>query len=541
MRLVRDGDKILIYEAGPNEKRYLASTGFIFSPSARCWVIPEWAFEGLPPTFHRIPIGGTAKIPAPVPNFFYLSHLPDHFNLYEFQKTLALNLTSGPWGLWADAGCGKTACSLAAYRILKRQSKVKGMIVIGPENGRHVWCGPNSDSARFIGEPGFYLESGGEKKPPAEGIIYTTAAKVFLAPYQTWLTELLQTRQFILCIDEVHTCSGALSKRYAQIRSWAKWAQYRWLLSATPTSNYPDSFWALYCILTDSNVALDTWIKWFRKGKTEGSKSQWHRARLEGLGRYLKYCTSVVRKDDVAPWLPAVTQSVMRIPLIGKQRELYSKLVDGAKAEGAVGSQVEAGRNNWRHHLSYLVSMASHPLISGDATWKPEDIGKLDALKMILDSAGDQKVCIWSWHPNVLNWIAEQIGPEQCVIYHGQVSESQKTAAVHRFNEDPNVKYFLGNPQAAGTSLNLGAGTMRVFWDLGWSYVQFHQACERINRITRTKPITSYVLIAENTIEEVMWNSIQRKEELAGYITSESNNRKQDQVKSEVLNLWSGS
>lgn len=538
MKATRNQDQIVITEATGEARRYLACSGWPFSYYARGYVIPEWAYWGLPSKYRPATIQGQGApcIAERRCNPLDLLLLPPELTLFPFQKPLALNLTTGRYGLWADAGVGKTVTTLAAYRMLRAKGLVRGMIVVGPENGRHVWCGPRSESARWLNEPGHYLESGGKQEPPAEGIIYTTAAKVFLSPYHTWLFDRLKTGQFILAIDEAHCCSGSLTQRFATLESWAKYCPWVWLLSATPTANYPDSFWALYRLLTGSNVSLDAWVQWFRATKETGSKSKWKVDRLKALGGYLAYCTKRVKKKDVAPQLPPVTEQIFRIPLQGKQRAWYAGLINDLRdSEGELGSQVHAGTKNWQHKLQYLVSMASHPLIGGYEGWGEGDIAKLDMLRTLLQSIGRQKALIWSWHPGVLDWLAQVIGPEKCVVYHGSISKSQKDAAVRRFQEDASVQYFLGNPSAAGTSLNLGAGTVRIFWDLGWSYVQYHQACERNNRITRTLPVTSYVLIAENTVEEMMWTAIQRKEELSGHIVSESRTKTYEK---EVSNLW---
>lgn len=540
MKLLRNRDNIIVQGAQGRDKKLLANE-FIWSPYAKGYVVPEWAFSGLPTTFQKAgPIEGDPGREVPRGNPFDLAYLPLTLqeSLYPFQRDVALKMVAGPWGAWHSAGVGKTVTTIAAYKILREKGLVDGMLVVGPENGRHVWCGPYGEPNRWIGEEGFYLESGAKQEPPPCGIVYTTAAKVFLHPYQGWLTRLVETGRFILCLDECHQI-GSLTSRFAQIRSWVKWCKWRWLLSATPTRSYPDSFWAMYVLLLDSDVSLDTWCNWFRRGQQTGSRSSWHRARLEGLGRYLSFCTSVIKKEDVAPWLPPVTEQVMRITLTGKQREWYKKLVNEHKQEkGSLGKNIHASSKDWKRKLIYLVSMASHPLVSNVDGWQDKDIAKLDALKMLISSIGDQKTCIWSWHPGVLDWLATKIGSESCVIYHGQVTKRRKEEAVHRFNNDPKIQFFLGNPSAAGTSLNLGEGTVRIFWDHSWSYVEYHQACERINRITRTKPISSYVLIGENTVEEIMWKAIQRKEELAGYITRENDSDTDDRLLSEVLEMW---
>ena len=83
---------------------------------------------------------------------------------------------------------------------------------------------------------------------------------------------------------------------------------------------------------------------------------------------------------------------------------------------------------------------------------------------------------------------------------------------------------------------------MRIYWDLGWSWSDYHQSCERINRITRKLPITGYVLISSNTVEEMIWKAIARKMELASLLvsggTSSTAATFAQHETQEVLRLW---
>lgn len=419
----------------------------------------------------------------------------------------------GGWGEWAACGCGKTLISVWAYWILKQLGKVDGMIVIGPEVGRHAWCGDESLVAEYIGTENAGHWVARNKQTPTSGILYMTGAKCFREPYCSEITRLVQSRRWILVTDECQEFTGPNSKRVQFINLWADWCLWRWALSATPQNNYPDTSWAIYRYLTRSDVTLQEWNDWF--GGTHG---RWNKHRLAQYGRHQQGFSQVREKADVAPWLPPVTSRVIRVPLEGRQEELYGQVCLEGKA--AWEARTIQAHDVWTR-LVHLQSIASHPLVAQEQAYG--EISKLRYLKELLFGIGTQKTCIWSWHPAVLDWlfgILNREVPGSCVRYHGQVPKSEKDVAAHRFNHDPEVQFFLGNPSSAGMSLNLPAGSVRIYWDMHWEWVDLHQSRERIERMEVDAggnpivplPITEFILVGAGTVEEMMLEAVEKKQ-----------------------------
>ena len=474
-----------------------------------------------------------------------LLHLPQTMAPFPFQREdICYMVEPGGWGAWLDAGCGKTFEALGAYIILKRTGQVDGMLVIGPEAGRHVWCKSNdpaykSKAEEFIGEGGHYVE---KKTPlPKSGIIYSTGDKIFRSPYFEQINELLKSKRWILCVDEAHMFSGYFSKRFNILDLWAEWCRWRWLMSATSQSNYPDTTYPIYKLITRTEVTLEEWNGWFKK-----SDGGWKESRLAMYGRYQRRFSSTRRKrlpdgtpnPEIAPHLPPVTSTVIRVPLENRQWELYDQVLREGRA---VFAERSINAQEFWHKLVHLHSIASHPLVSGETNFG--QISKFRILEQLLQTVGNQKVCIWSWHPAVLEWLCVELR-ERSVLYHGAVSKRDKEQAVYRFNNDPSVRYFLGNPSAAGVSLNLQAGSVRIFWDQHPEWHELHQARERIDRIDNYSgvPLTEYVMLGQGTVEEVTYEANERKQNLQRLVLGQN---KEDvwssPVVGNIFERWKGS
>ena len=542
MRYTHDG-LARVVEARPEteEDRGWASKlrgPFRFNRHRGSVVVPEFASGILREAPGGRPILRDLQTPQSPSDPLALLECPFFDRLYPFQQEAVGRMVDpGGFGLWLDCGLGKSVVLLAAYSILRKRGTARGVIVLGPNVAAQIWTGEGSLLHQWTGETGHEIRTGDKRYPPQEGVVFCSHAKVFRRPYQTWVEERIRTGKWILVIDEAQMISGEVSKRFAAIRSWAHFAPWRWLASGTPVSNYPDSFRGLYSIITRASFDPDAYLKWFKR--PDGKYIESH---LEDFGKILKRDSMRVTKAEAAPWLPPRTNQVLTVELKGRQRALYDEFV----REGR--TMLQNAEKEWALHartifakLARMAGLATHPGMLGDVC--PEgDVAKLETVKDLLSAAGDQKVVIWSWHPWVLDWLQERL-PYRSVKYHGQVPENAKRDAVRAFNEDPEVKVFLGNPSAAGTALSLGAGTVSIYWDMGWRWVDYFQAGERIDRITRTMPVTQYVILGKGTIEEYMWEKVQLKIDLQALMfgTSGQEFTTQHWTPSEawrVLNMW---
>lgn len=518
---------------------------FPYNRWSQALVVPEYAagslrhLPGFPPDLERRLYG------KPEFNLLDVLSVPWAGKLYPFQREAVCRaVRGGGFGYFFDCGLGKTPTMLTAFHILhKIMGAVKGMIVLGPNVAGQIWAGEGSLTREWLGYDGYEIKTGDKRYPPTSGIVFCSQSKVFRQPYQTWIEERLRSGQWILCIDEAQLMSGHLSRRGQVVELWSRFAPWRWLASGTPVANYPDSFYWLYRIMTRANVEdREAFMKYFKK--SVNTSGDYHEARLADFGKILKKDCMRVTKAEAAPWLPARTNQVLTVPLQGRQAGLYDEFV----REGRV--LLQNAERDWAVHgrsifakMARMMSLASHPGILGDAV-RDEDLAKLETVSELLQTVGTQKVCVWSWHPFVCDWLLGRL-PGEAVRYHGEVPEAERRLAAHRFNTDPNVKFFVGNPTAAGTALSLGAGSIAIFWDISWRWIDYYQAGERIDRITRTLPITQYLLLGAGTIEEYIWEKVQRKIDLQSLLFGKGG---QDFLQTHwtpaevwrIFNLWAG-
>jgi len=70
------------------------------------------------------------------------------------------------------------------------------------------------------------------------------------------------------------------------------------------------------------------------------------------------------------------------------------------------------------------------------------------------------------------------------------------------FQEDPECRFFVGNPSTGGYGLTLTAASYVVYFSNSYNLEVREQSEDRAHRIGQDKNVTYIDLIAENTIDE---------------------------------------
>ena len=144
---------------------------------------------------------------------------------------------------------------------------------------------------------------------------------------------------------------------------------------------------------------------------------------------------------------------------------------------------------------------------------------KLQALRELLADLAEQKkkVLVWAvWKENYRQ-IAELLTKMKIgfVEVHGGVAANAKQEAILRFQTDPGVSVFLGNPGAAGIGINLQVSDTSIFYSRTFSLEHYLQARARNHRGGSKEAghtsITHIDLVVENTIDELVVEKLSGK------------------------------
>ena len=99
----------------------------------------------------------------------------------------------------------------------------------------------------------------------------------------------------------------------------------------------------------------------------------------------------------------------------------------------------------------------------------------------------------------------------------------EKQKSIDEFQNNPKVRVFIGNIISAGSAITLTASDTTIFHDLDFVPANHQQAEDRNFRIGQDKTVNIYYPIFSDTIEERIYETLQRKKEIISTVMGEEN------------------
>ncbi|MEY4385979.1 MAG: hypothetical protein RLY20_1262, partial [Verrucomicrobiota bacterium] len=142
--------------------------------------------------------------------------------------------------------------------------------------------------------------------------------------------------------------------------------------------------------------------------------------------------------------------------------------------------------------------------------------GKLDLFSELLEEVvdGGHRVLVFSQFVGMLTLLKERLAAEEIQFCYLDGSTTDRAAVVERFQRDHSVPVFLISLKAGGVGLNLTGADTVIHFDPWWNPAVEDQATDRAHRIGQSRVVTSYKLIARDTVEEKILLLQNRKREV---------------------------
>ena len=140
---------------------------------------------------------------------------------------------------------------------------------------------------------------------------------------------------------------------------------------------------------------------------------------------------------------------------------------------------------------------------------------KLERLDELLEEiiSNEHKAIIFSNWTSMTNPTFERYKKYNPAIITGETKD--RVAQEYKFMNDDSCKIIIGTTGAAGTGLNLYAASYVIFLDHPWNRAIYDQCVDRTHRIGQTKNVTVINLMCKNTIDERIWELLNKKGQLS--------------------------
>ena len=98
------------------------------------------------------------------------------------------------------------------------------------------------------------------------------------------------------------------------------------------------------------------------------------------------------------------------------------------------------------------------------------------------------------------------------------MTDKEKQKSVDQFQNDSEIKVFIGNISSAGVGITLTSANIVIFNSLDWVPGSLEQCEDRAYRIGQKNNVSVYYQLFNNTINTLMWKVLKQKKEIINTI-----------------------
>ena len=369
-------------------------------------------------------------------------------------------------------------------------------------------------------------------------------------------SQLFQSNFDLIIIDEVHRLSNKTSGRYKIISDLIKRSEPKGIyeLTGTMITNNPMNLFNILKLI-DADITKD-WVHYaktycdgkqiFVKGERDKytqvflrkhNKSSWYDltyAEKEELNTYLDQNCKKIWLTNGASNLDELQERIKHL----YYRESKNDTVTIPKETHILSYQLTNSEqieydNTWDAYINQQEEKNLDMLISNKKLIETSVLRQTVANMMIpytikkvreiLENTNDKVIVACSFDKEL--YTLQEEFKDLCVIYNGKLNRKQKDESENRFQNDDNVRVFLGNTTASGVGLTLTAANHLIFNSVDFQPAVNQQMEYRIIRIGQEKECHIYFQKFENTYMDRMFEILDIKQNIIDAVIVNENEK----------------
>ena len=332
----------------------------------------------------------------------------------------------------------------------------------------------------------------------------------------------------MVIIDESTTIKNPGAIRTKNILKTAINAKYKRILTGEPVTRSPLDLYTQCQFLNPSLLGFSSYYSFRNRyaimiNMSKGNRSFKHIVgfqRLDELSDSVKHFSYRCKKQDCLD-LPDKIYQYRFIDITPEQKRLYKEISEQAMTE------LEGKDMTVQNVLTEMMRL--HQITCGHFKSDTGDVinvenNRVKELMSVLNEAPN-KVIIWATYVQDIHTISDEIrhkyGAKSVVQYYGAVSQDDRLEAVDRFQNDPECRFFIGNPQTGGFGLTLTAASLVIYYSNSYNLEHRIQSEDRAHRIGQKNNVTYVDIICPGTVDERIVKSLRDKKQIATQVMAE--------------------
>ncbi|XP_051126579.1 uncharacterized protein LOC127248338 isoform X2 [Andrographis paniculata] len=316
----------------------------------------------------------------------------------------------------------------------------------------------------------------------------------------------------VVIADESHFLKNAQAKRTTASLPLLQKAQYLILLSGTPALSRPiELFKQLEALYPDVYKSVHEYGNRYCRGGIFGVYQG--ASNHEELHNLMKATLMIRRlKKDVLSELPVKRRQQVFLELGDAEMKQVNALfceLEIVKRKIKISQSKEEAES-----LKFAEKNLINKIYTDSAEAKIPAV--LDYLGTIVEAGC--KFLIFAHHLPMIDSIHKFLLKKKvgCIRIDGSTPAASRQALVTEFQEKDSIKAAVLSIKAGGVGLTLTAASTVIFAELSWTPGDMIQAEDRAHRIGQVSSVNIYYLLANDTVDDIIWDVVQNKLENLG-------------------------
>lgn len=432
------------------------------------------------------------NVPSPILGLY---DWPGMHKPFDHQKTTAAFLTLNPRAFCLnEQGTGKTGSVIWAADYLIKIGRIKRVLVVCPLSIMDsAW---RADLFKFAMHRHVDIAYGSKDK--RQRVINSDAEFVIINydGIEIVAEDIAKGGFDLIVIDEANAYKNAQTTRWKTLNRLLKPDTWLWMLTGTPAAQSPVDAYGLaklvnpqgvprfFTAFKDSVMFKVSQFRWVIKPNADHIV-------FNALQPAIRFT-----KEECLD-LPEMTYVVRDVALTPQQKKYYDllrkQLVVEASGEHITSVNAAVG-------LSKLLQISCGAVYSDSGEVLSFDIkNRYNVLREVIDET-KQKILIFVPFKHVINILSEKLESDGFTteIINGDVPANRRAEIFKRFQETPDPRVLIIQPQAAAHGVTLTAADTVVWWGPTPSLETYAQANARAHRAGQRHPVTIVKLQGSN-------------------------------------------
>lgn len=438
------------------------------------------------------------------------------------------------FALFMQVGTGKTYVVINVSTALFLTGKIDSVIVMCPTGVKPVWeieVGKHSpiNAEVVVVEPDNKHKL--KELRPSNKIRYVVVGIEALSQGSAadMVMEYASKHRCLGVVDESHLIKNPKSNRTSAAISIGAMCNRRMILTGTSVTQGIEDLFAQFMYLDWKIIGNKSFFSFKAKycitGGFRGKAIIGYQCQDQLLNKISPYTFNVSKREMMD--LPDQVYESIQVSPSKEQSKALIELGDPFEMMTVINDVEVEVKTILERMLRYQQIVGGHYPCPEDNRAKimPGENPKMKAVIDLIESMRPyEKVIIWARFVPEIELIyntLEDKFPGAACTYYGSTPEDKRKYILERFQEDPNVRFFVSNQTVGGAGITLTSASNTIYYSNTFSYKDREQSEGRNHRKGQVNKVTYFDIIMDHKIDKLIISALKRKKSIDAYVKEE--------------------